>query len=120
MREFLWITKALSDQNRLRALMLLADGELCVCQIIEMLDLAASTVSKHMTVLKQAGLVQSRKQGRWIYYRLADEDASDQVKQTHLWLFESLAGDKRILADAKHLKAVRRMKVEELCKHYRS
>jgi len=53
--------------------MMLSGGELCACQIIEMLGLAPSTVSKHMSILRQAGLVETRKEGRWIYYRLAEE-----------------------------------------------
>jgi len=54
MRDFMRIAKALSDENRVRTLMFLAEGELCVCQIIEMLCLAPSTVSKHMNILYQA------------------------------------------------------------------
>ena len=73
MLETLNITKALSDENRIRALMMLTGGELCVCQIIEMLGLAPSTVSKHMSILRQAGLVETRKEGRWIYYRLSKD-----------------------------------------------
>jgi len=56
MRTIINIAKAFSDENRVRALMMLCNGELCVCQLIEMLGLAPSTVSKHMTILYQAGL----------------------------------------------------------------
>ena len=71
MREFMAAAKALADENRVRVLLFLRGGkELCLCQIVEMLGLAPSTVSKHMAVLYQAGLVESRKEGRWIYYRL--------------------------------------------------
>jgi DNA-binding transcriptional ArsR family regulator len=49
---------------------MLTSGELCVCQVTEVLQLAPSTVSKHMSILRQAGLVEARKEGRWIYYRL--------------------------------------------------
>ena len=72
MRKFLNITKALSDEGRVRVLMFLREGELCVCEIVEMLGLAPSTVSKHLAILQQAELIDSRKDGRWIYYRLAD------------------------------------------------
>ena len=71
MKEFMGVAKALADDNRTRALMCLRDGELCVCQIIELLQLAPSTVSKHLDILHRAGLIESRKEGRWIYYRLA-------------------------------------------------
>ena len=69
MREFMNITKALADENRVRTLLALRKGELCVCQITELFGLAVSTVSKHLSILYQAGLVESRKDGRWIYYR---------------------------------------------------
>lgn len=72
MRELLAVTKALSDPNRVRALMALQAGELCVCQVIELLGLAPSTVSKHMAVLCQARLVETRKEGRWVFYRLGE------------------------------------------------
>jgi len=72
MREILSITKALGDETRVRALLSVKDGELCLCQIIEVLGLAPSTVSKHMNVLQQAGLVQRRKRGKWHFYRLAE------------------------------------------------
>jgi arsenate reductase len=70
MREILSIAKALGDESRLRALLAVKDGELCLCQIIQVLDLSPATVSKHMDVLERAGLVQRRRQGKWRYYRL--------------------------------------------------
>ena len=63
MREFMNITKALADENRVRMLMALRGGELCVCQITELFGLAPSTMSKHLSMLFQAGLVESRKDG---------------------------------------------------------
>ena len=63
MRPFMDITKALSDDNRVRLLCALQPGELCVCQLIELIGLAPSTVSKHMTILRQAGLITSRSPG---------------------------------------------------------
>ena len=60
MNDLLTITNALADEGRLRALAALFPGELCACQIIELLGLAPSTVSKHMAILRHAGLVQSR------------------------------------------------------------
>ena len=66
MREFMAVAKALADDNRTRALMCLRAGELCVCRIIALLELAPSTVSKHLDILRRAGLVESHKEGRWI------------------------------------------------------
>lgn len=103
MFEVLNITKALSDENRVRALMMLAGGELCVCQIIEMLGLAPSTVSKHMSILRLAGLVETRKEGRWIYYRLADDKAK-KASEILDWLQGHLKNDKRVLDDSKQLR----------------
>ena len=72
MREVLAITNALADESRVRALMALTGGQLCVCQIAELLQLAPSTVSKHLYILRQGGLVESRKKGRWIFYSLPE------------------------------------------------
>ena len=71
MRDLMAVLKALADENRVRALMSLRAGELCACQIIELLGLAPSTVSKHIAILKQARLVDCHKEGRWMFYRLA-------------------------------------------------
>ena len=120
MREFITITKALADKNRTRALMLLRQGELCLCQIIEMLGLAPSTVSKHMAVLRQARLVETSKRGRWIYYRLAGKGAPKSARQAIHWVQGTLLGNKEVLRDSKRLEAVLRMDTEELCKHYKS
>jgi DNA-binding transcriptional ArsR family regulator len=121
MREFLTVAKALSDENRVRTLMFLQDGELCVCQIIEMLGLAPSTVSKHMALLHGAGLVEARKEGRWMFYRLADPATSRGGAAAALkWVQNSLSGDRHVLDDAKRLKEVRRTPVKQLCRHYRS
>jgi ArsR family transcriptional regulator len=73
MDRILSIAKALADGNRLRVVMTLKNcGELCVCQITEMLALATPKVSRHMSVLQQAGLVKSRKDSRWVYYGISE------------------------------------------------
>lgn len=69
------LTKALADGSRLRLLKLLEDGEVCVCILTESLGLAPATVSKHLSLLKAAGLIQARKDGRWVHYRLHDAPA---------------------------------------------
>ncbi len=75
MKEIVAITKALADEGRIRCLAALRERELCVCQLIELLELAPSTVSRHMSILRQAGLVESRKTGRWVYYRRPERGA---------------------------------------------
>ena len=119
MHIFTAITKALADEKRARVLMLLGRDELCLCQIIEMLGLAPSTVSKHMAVLRQAGLVEVSKQGRWCYYRLAGRDAPKVAREAIRWVQRTLAQETEVLKDARRLKAVLRIDTEELCRHYR-
>jgi len=119
MLDFISITKALSDENRVRALMMLRNGELCVCQLIEMLGLAPSTVSKHMSILRQARLVQARKEGKWMYYRLPDGDAPQSVLEAVRWMQHSIANDKQIAADAKQVERVCRIDKDKLCACYK-
>src|SRR5690606_2419414 len=116
MRDLLAITKALADENRLRAVALLEGHELCLCQIVEVLGLASSTVSRHMSILHQARLVETRKQGRWAYFRLADEDAPDTVRDAIGLVLAALSQDKQGKLDRKELKAVLRMEPKELCR----
>ena len=115
MFEFLNITKALAEENRVRILLALEGQELCVCQIIELLELAPSTVSKHMSVLRQARLVDGRKDGRWMYYRLADHSAPVAVTAALGWVKTSLSRDERIREDAKRLNEILKIDREVLC-----
>lgn len=80
MDDFVRVMKALSDPGRVRILKLLSAGELCACQIIRGLGLAQPTVSRHMRLLTDAGLVRARKAGAWVHYRLAGEHASPVVR----------------------------------------
>lgn len=116
MREFMNITKALADENRIRALLALRKGELCVCQITELFGLAPSTISKHLSILSQAGLVDSRKDGRWIYYKLPGKDAPVEVREAIDWVEKSLDGNARIVADQKALKQILKQDPVELCR----
>jgi ArsR family transcriptional regulator len=93
---------ALSDTNRLRALLALRNGELCVCKITELLRLAPSTVSKHMSILRDTGLVESRKQGRWIYYRLPANPQASAIRDT-ISLVLACTGCDPIIAEDKAL-----------------
>jgi DNA-binding transcriptional ArsR family regulator len=119
--EFGGVTKALSDSNRVRALMTLRNGELCVCQIIELLELAPSTVSKHMSILKQAGLVDSRKDSRWVYYRLTKTTNNEQCIGKVIDLSISLLEqDRQILSDDTKMKNITLEGMDSLCKRQRS
>ena len=71
------IFKALSEESRLRILSVLFVGELCVCDIEDVLQLTQSNVSRHLTILKNAGIIKSYKNAQWIYYSIDDEFKSD-------------------------------------------
>ncbi len=116
MKEFLNITKALADENRLRMLMALRAGEVCVCQIAELTGLALSTVSKHLSVLYQAGLVNARKEGRWMYYSLPAKGTPTAAREAVAWVRRSLDGNDRIVEDQKRMQKVVAMDLTELCK----
>ncbi len=104
--EFTGITKALSDQHRVRAFMALLRGELCVCQIMELLSLAPSTVSKHMSILKNAGLVESRKDSRWVYYRLTESINKQEIYEIIKMTISLLQNDRVINEDNNRMKII--------------
>jgi len=116
MREFMNITKALSDPSRVRILLSLRRGELCVCQITELFGLATSTVSKHLSILNQAGLVLARKTERWVYYRLPDKSAPVAVREALDWVHKSLSKTEEAAADAARLKKILKMDLAEICR----
>lgn len=116
MRELLAITKALADENRLRALALLAKRELCLCQLIEVLGLAPSSVSRHMTILYQARLVEVRKSGRWSFFRLAEEKSVNEVQAALSLVLASLQRDPQGKSDQQKLRQVLKIEPEELCR----
>lgn len=67
--------KALAEPVRLRILTLLLKGKRCVCDIMAVLDMPQSTVSRHLAYLKNAGLITGRRQGVWMYYQLSESDS---------------------------------------------
>jgi DNA-binding transcriptional ArsR family regulator len=113
--EFTAVTKALGDPNRVRALLALIQEELCVCQVVELLGLAPSTVSKHMAILKQAGLVESRKEGRWVYYRAGAHEVSEEVREVLNWVSNRCSGSREVQEDRRSLKSILSMDPEQLC-----
>ena len=115
MRDFLNVTKALADSNRLRILLALRRRELCVCQITELLNLAPSTVSKHLAILQHARLVQSRKDERWVHYRPAERSAPAVIREALDWVWKSLRTDPRILNDSKQLTIILRQDPKDIC-----
>jgi len=109
------IGKALADPNRVRALFACRGRELCVCQITELLGLAPSTVSKHLSILRQAGLLESRKKGRWIYYRQCEEESTPAAREAIDLVMRTLSRDRRMREDERRLREILRIDADELC-----
>lgn len=115
MFEFMVAMKAIGDSNRVRILCALEGRELCACQLIKMLDLAPSTVSKHLSILRQARLVVDRKEGRWMHYRLPDKPNA-LTKRVLRLMKDSLSNEKQIGDDQKRVLEILAMSKEELCR----
>ena len=105
MEEFTLQAKAIADPTRVRMLKLLENGELCVCHIMEILGLVQSTASKHLGVLKSAGLVESRKNGTWSYFRLAEKERAYN-KAWLAFLESNLGNDGTVKKDRKRLEKI--------------
>lgn len=116
MREFMSLTKALADANRVRMVLALRGGELCACQLTELFGLAPSTMSKHLSILYHARLLNTRKNGRWVYYSLPGKDAPPPVCAALAWVTQSLAGDEQTAADGRRLQQVLKIDPSELCR----
>lgn len=113
------LLKALSDENRIRMLMALRGKELCVCTLTELLDLAPSTTSKHLSILKQARLIESVKDGKFVYYRLSMEGSPHHALAGPAleWLAGMLENTAQIAADRQLLRQIIE-KGEEVCSKY--
>ena len=106
------LAKGLAHPARLRALAMLASGELCVCQLTAVLDLAPSTVSQHLAVLARGGWVAERREGKLIFYRLRDEGPGVALLPS---LLARLEVDPTIRADRDLVARLRRVPVAKLC-----
>ncbi|MCB2149380.1 MAG: metalloregulator ArsR/SmtB family transcription factor [Deltaproteobacteria bacterium] len=115
MRQMVRTTKALADESRIRILGALKGRELCVCQLIELLCLAPSTVSKHLSILKNARLIDSRKDGRWMYYRLADSGVPKAIKEALEWTVRSITETDIFVQDCQRMKEILKIDPEVLC-----
>jgi arsenate reductase/ArsR family transcriptional regulator len=116
MRQFLSIAKALADANRVRILKLLEGKELCVCQIIAVIGNAPSTISKHLSILRDAGLVEGRKDGRWVYCRMPNRKELPAAQAILKWTRESLNDDRVIVEDRRKLARVLKKDPREVCR----
>ncbi len=103
--------KALAHPARLRMTAMLATGELCVCQIVAVLQLAPSTVSAHLATLRRGGLVGQRKDGRWVFYYLEDEG-----RELLALIQNELAAIPQVAMDAVVVARLRSFSPEDLCR----
>jgi len=104
--------KALGDDVRLRIIALLAHGELCVCHIEEALDLTQPNASRHLAILRAAGLVSHRRRDKWVYYRLADQSNPECAR--HLRTLVSTFAKKELLR--KDVARLHKAKGPDACK----
>jgi ArsR family transcriptional regulator, arsenate/arsenite/antimonite-responsive transcriptional repressor len=105
--------RALGHPARMRIVAMLQSGELCVCQITEVLKLAPSTVSAHLKELRRAGLILERKEGKWVHFSIAHDPAA------RAWIRTSLTAageDPQLGADRDLVAELRRLPVEDLCR----
>ncbi|MBD3331548.1 metalloregulator ArsR/SmtB family transcription factor [candidate division GN15 bacterium] len=107
---------ALGDPNRLRIVLALRQGELCVCQIVALLELANSTVSRHLQIIRETGIIESYKQGRWVYYRMATSDEGATLVRALLPMLSLAEASAQAAADARRLARIQRINPEELCR----
>lgn len=92
--------RALSDPNRVRILLaLMKKGDLCVCDLTDMLGLAGATVSRHAAILLEVGLVETRKDGRWVHYRIARGADSSVPVELLDWIRREGENDPAALRD---------------------
>jgi len=109
------VAKAVADPTRIRILKLLEGGELCVCQITTVLDLAPATVSKHLAALKIAGLLSCRRDGKWVYYRRAERDLNRYAPVFLELVGASLKDDPTVAEDARVLAQVNAAPLAVVC-----
>ncbi len=102
------VFKALAEPHRLRILKMLEVRPLCVCEITDILGLATSTVSRHLAVLREAGLISDEKDGKWVEYRLRPEAGGDLTARVLDLLQDRLPDDDRVAADARRAEAADR------------
>lgn len=93
------LLKAVSDPSRLRILKMLEQRPLCVCEITEILELATSSVSQHLSILRDADLLIAVKNGKWVDYRLNIESANSDINDLLNMLSNWLNNDKQIIND---------------------
>lgn len=110
-RENLLPMRAIGDPNRVRIIKMLAERELCMCEVREVLGLSSSTVSKHLTILRDAGLILDSKEGKWVNFRLNDRSEHKFIRSIILLIRNSFGDDETIQIDGAALRKVDRNKI---------
>lgn len=118
MHQLIAIFKALSDRNRLRCVLaLLRHEELCACQLTELIGVTGATASRHMGILIASGLVDSRKDGRWVHYRICRE--RPDLAELAAWIETQLRDDSDAGIDVQRLADITSCGPEDLCRQRR-
>lgn len=116
MRDLVKVFKALSDETRIRLLKLLQQRELCVCELMQALNMTQSRVSRNLGILKDAGLVKDRRDGLWVHYSLNEKSFNEYAGPILELLKDWANDDEAILRDLEGLsKAVRLSEVSGRC-----
>ena len=109
MKKITNIFKALSDDTRLRVVKLLQERELCVCELMQVLDMSQPRISRHMSVLKNAGLVEDRREGKWVHYSLRNGVENKEINVILQTLSRLAADHPLVQVDRRKLKRAIRL-----------
>ena len=112
-RELIAIARALSDPTRIRVMAALRNGELCVCELVDALDISQSSLSSHLQICREVGVVSTRKESRWIYYSLSAHYAP--LIETIFSELQTLGRDEQLRGDARRLKKRLQMREGDRC-----
>ena len=110
-RDEVRVFKALSDPNRIRIMKMMLERELCLCEVREVLNLSNSTVSKHLSILRDAGLVLDSKNGKWVNFRINDKSDQQLVRSAIQMVKASFSDDETVRNDLKKVRSVDRNKI---------
>lgn len=108
MDEFLRIMKAISDKNRIRIVKMLEVRNLCVCEITSILQISTSTVSSHLSILKEAGYITDFKNGKWVDYKLNKHSVNPSLHQILAMIPGWLNDDLQVINDRLNVETVNR------------
>ena len=108
MDDIINVLNALSDKTRIRILSILSDGELCVCKIVDVLGKNQPQISFHLNILKASDIIQGRKEGKWIHYKINDADLFKRFLV--ISTLEKVKEDDLIISDKKRLDSIKKGK----------